>query len=193
MDNAGPPLSSLGLPGFEKHINIFLLRWIGLSVSVGKWRIIKFLLHQTKADQTHDLGDLWYSNSIVAIGKLRVICNHITDIGNLDDKESRRQKRQKVHVAMITGLVMMMLMFVLKLLLIHISVKSHLPPGHWLAWVCYSPHPLQGHLRFEPEITIDMATELPVINGTSPVNFVLKEVKVRKPGSLLLLFWHQLF
>ena len=41
--------------------------------------------HETNIGENHDLDDLGDSNSIVAIGKQRVICNDITDIGALED------------------------------------------------------------------------------------------------------------
>ena len=57
-DNAGPHLSSLDLPGLEIHSSAF-------SMCLAFF----FLL------EIEDVGDLGDSDSIVAIGKQRVICN----------------------------------------------------------------------------------------------------------------------
>ena len=64
----------------QLHTNAFS---ISLGLSVGKLESEDEV--STRDKHWWKFGDLGDSNSIVAIGKQGIICNEITDIGNLDD------------------------------------------------------------------------------------------------------------
>ena len=136
-DIVEPPLASLDLPGFSLIYSL-IDEWWKLLPRTHKTLKMGFTRCQNGI-LINDFFDLRDSETIVAFSKMRIVCNHITNISNLE-------KRYVLCTILWAPCDKNQIGYS------YSNIFSLVIPDHLLASECYLLRPLQDPRQFGPKV-----------------------------------------